>query len=212
VSAAAAGLLPAGPHLLLSAPRLCLPRQAHGALRGSLESLVREREHHHCRSAAMESAPLVLSSGWPPGPGQAPSKRPGHKRERPPPTPRGGRSHALCRAIQLLVLLARGGAAKRPGDPLSLAISSPVGRGNPDSSCCNLVILMDETAEHVAAPDVPGPDRDRMLVVFQRVRNAQCQAAVRPLLVVVADVAAQQPQQMAPAKHSARAVCTYRSA
>ncbi len=30
---------------------------------------------------------------------------------------------------------------------------------------------MDETAEHVAAPDVPGPDRDRMLVVFQRVRN-----------------------------------------
>jgi hypothetical protein len=28
----------------------------------------------------------------------------------------------------------------------------PVGRGNPDSSCCDLVILMDEAAEHIATP------------------------------------------------------------
>src|SRR6266545_2211245 len=28
----------------------------------------------------------------------------------------------------------------------------PVGRGNPDSSCCNLVILADEAAEHIATP------------------------------------------------------------
>jgi hypothetical protein len=29
-----------------------------------------------------------------------------------------------------------------------------VGRGNPDSSCCDLVILMDEAAEHIATPDL----------------------------------------------------------
>jgi hypothetical protein len=28
----------------------------------------------------------------------------------------------------------------------------PVGRGNPDSSCCDLVILVDEAAEHIATP------------------------------------------------------------
>jgi hypothetical protein len=30
---------------------------------------------------------------------------------------------------------------------------NPVGRRNPDSSSCGLVILVDEAAEHVAAPD-----------------------------------------------------------
>jgi hypothetical protein len=30
-----------------------------------------------------------------------------------------------------------------------------VGRGNPDSSCCNLVILVDEPAEHVSTPYLP---------------------------------------------------------
>jgi hypothetical protein len=29
-----------------------------------------------------------------------------------------------------------------------------VGRGNPDSSCCDLVILVDEAAEHLATPDL----------------------------------------------------------
>jgi hypothetical protein len=29
---------------------------------------------------------------------------------------------------------------------------APVGRGNPDSSCCDLVILVDEAAEHIATP------------------------------------------------------------
>jgi hypothetical protein len=27
-----------------------------------------------------------------------------------------------------------------------------VGRGNPDSSCCDLVVLVDEAAEHIATP------------------------------------------------------------
>jgi hypothetical protein len=34
----------------------------------------------------------------------------------------------------------------------------PVGRGNPDSSCCHLVILMDEAAEHIATPDLTRVD------------------------------------------------------
>jgi len=29
----------------------------------------------------------------------------------------------------------------------------PVGRGNPDFSCCDLVILVDEAAEHITTPD-----------------------------------------------------------
>jgi hypothetical protein len=33
-----------------------------------------------------------------------------------------------------------------------------VGRGNPDPSCCDLVILMDEAAEHIATPDVSRVD------------------------------------------------------
>jgi Glycosyl hydrolases family 2, TIM barrel domain len=32
------------------------------------------------------------------------------------------------------------------------------GRGNPDSSCCHLVILMDEAAEHIATPDLTRVD------------------------------------------------------
>jgi hypothetical protein len=32
-------------------------------------------------------------------------------------------------------------------------VDVPVGRGNPDSSCCDLVILVDEAAEHLATPD-----------------------------------------------------------
>jgi hypothetical protein len=31
-----------------------------------------------------------------------------------------------------------------------------VGRGNPDASCCDLLILVDEAAEHVATPDLSG--------------------------------------------------------
>ena len=30
----------------------------------------------------------------------------------------------------------------------------PVGRGNPDSSCCDLVKLVDEAAEHITTPDL----------------------------------------------------------
>ena len=32
------------------------------------------------------------------------------------------------------------------------AIGGPVERGNHDSSCCDLVILMDQAAEHIATP------------------------------------------------------------
>jgi hypothetical protein len=34
----------------------------------------------------------------------------------------------------------------------------PVGRGNPDSSCCELVILMEEAAQHIATPDLSRVD------------------------------------------------------
>jgi hypothetical protein len=33
-----------------------------------------------------------------------------------------------------------------------------VGRGNPDSSCCDLVIVMDEAAEHIATPHLSRVD------------------------------------------------------
>jgi len=39
-----------------------------------------------------------------------------------------------------------------------MARRRPVGRGNPDSSCCNLVILVDEAVEHIATPDLSGVD------------------------------------------------------
>jgi len=38
-----------------------------------------------------------------------------------------------------------------------------VGRGNPDSSCCNLVILMDEPAEHITTLDLSRVDLPRTL-------------------------------------------------
>jgi len=33
-------------------------------------------------------------------------------------------------------------------------LPSPVGRGNPDSSCCDLAILMDEATKHITTPDL----------------------------------------------------------
>jgi hypothetical protein len=44
------------------------------------------------------------------------------------------------------------------GVALELDGREPVGRGNPDSSCCDLVILVDEAAEHIATPDVSKVD------------------------------------------------------
>ena len=60
-----------------------------------------------------------------------------------------------------------------------------VGRGNRDPSCCDGVILVDEAAEHVAAPDISEPNRHRApAVLVAHVGNGQCQAAVGPLAVV----------------------------
>jgi hypothetical protein len=39
------------------------------------------------------------------------------------------------------------------GQPAAEQAQVPVGRGNPDSSCCDLVILVDEAAKHIATPD-----------------------------------------------------------
>jgi hypothetical protein len=86
----------------------------------------------------------------------------------------------------------------------------------PDSSSCNLVILMDEAAEHIATPDLSKVDLRR--TPFPRLGNGQRKAAMRSLLVVVANVAAQQPQQVAPpgtnvqSRHSPRTVWIHRSA
>jgi hypothetical protein len=77
---------------------------------------------------------------------------------------------------------------------------------------------MDEAAEHIATPDLSRIDLRRTPFPRLRLRNGQRQAAMRPLLVVVADVDAQQPQQVrrpttsAQSRHSARTVCTHRSA
>src|SRR5215216_600175 len=74
-----------------------------------------------------------------------------------------------------------------------------VGRGNPDSSCCDRVILVDEAAKHVVAPDLSRAEERQIL--FLRLGNGQRQAPVRPLAVVVPDVGPQDPQQMPPPEH-----------
>jgi hypothetical protein len=63
------------------------------------------------------------------------------------------------------------------------------------------VMLVDQTAQHVAVSDPWEPDGQQVLVVYRRVGNGQRQAAVRSLLVLVTDIGTQQPQQMAPANH-----------
>jgi IS5 family transposase len=45
-----------------------------------------------------------------------------------------------------------------PTTLVKLVRRAGVGRGNPDSSCCDLVILVDEAAEHVATPDLSRVD------------------------------------------------------
>jgi len=60
------------------------------------------------------------------------------------------------------------------------------------------VILVDETAQQIAAPDLSGADRHRTPPLFPHLGNGQRQAAMRSLLVVVANIGTQQPQQMAP--------------
>jgi hypothetical protein len=59
------------------------------------------------------------------------------------------------------------------------------------------VILADEATEHIAGPDVMSWNGSRALpetAVIGWIGNDQCRAAVWPLLVVVPDVAAQDPQ------------------
>src|SRR6266545_1063943 len=73
---------------------------------------------------------------------------------------------------------------------------SPVGRRNPDSSGCDRVILVEEAAEHIATPDPCSADGHRMRL--PGLGNAQREAAVWSLPVVVPDVGAQQPHQMPP--------------
>jgi hypothetical protein len=67
---------------------------------------------------------------------------------------------------------------------------------------------MDEAAEHIATPDLSRVDP--RCTLLPRLGNGQREAAVRSLLVVVADVAARQPQQMAPPEHQ-RPVQTLRA-
>jgi|GEM_PF-3511592 len=43
--------------------------------------------------------------------------------------------------------------------PVTIVASDPVGVQNPDSSCCGPVILVDETAEHVASTDLARRNR-----------------------------------------------------
>src|SRR4029450_11628183 len=50
------------------------------------------------------------------------------------------------------------GRRGRAGPGTAAGPPRPVGRGNPDSSSCDLVILMDEAAEHFATPDVSRVD------------------------------------------------------
>ena len=63
------------------------------------------------------------------------------------------------------------------------------------------MILVDEAAEYIVTPDRSSVDLWGSLFPRLRLGNGQRQAAVRSLLVVVANVAAQQPLQMAPPKH-----------
>jgi MftR C-terminal domain len=67
---------------------------------------------------------------------------------------RPGRKHALATAPSKVErafdLLEHGLGA--------YGVADAVGRGNPDSSCCDLVILVDEAAEHIATPDVSKVD------------------------------------------------------
>ena len=42
--------------------------------------------------------------------------------------------------------------------PISYGVLVPVGRGNPVSSCCDLVVLVDEAAEHIATSDLSRVD------------------------------------------------------
>ena len=75
---------------------------------------------------------------------------------------------------------------------------------------------MDKAAEHITTPDLSRVNLRR--TPLPRLGNGQGEAAVRSLLVVVADIAAQQPQQMrwphtsVQSRHSARTVWTHRSA
>src|SRR6266545_3564815 len=70
------------------------------------------------------------------------------------------------------------------------------GTENPDSSGCDRVILVEEAAEHIATPDPCSADGHRMRL--PGLGNAQREAAVWSLPVVVPDVGAQQPHQMPP--------------
>jgi len=88
-----------------------------------------------------------------------------------------------------------------------------VGRGNSGSSCRDRVVLTDKAAQHVATADIVSSNESRALPRIggiRRVGNRQRQAAVRPLMVVVPDVAAQDPHRMSPALHQ-RPVKTLRT-
>jgi hypothetical protein len=66
----------------------------------------------------------------------------------------GPRAAGLVDAARSTVLFAPNLAWRN--EPLRAAVEqrTGVGRGNPDSSCCDLVILVDEAAEHLATPDL----------------------------------------------------------
>jgi hypothetical protein len=57
------------------------------------------------------------------------------------PLPRIGNGQRQAAVGSLLVVVA------------DVAAQQPVGRGNPDSSGCDLVILMDEAAQHITTTD-----------------------------------------------------------
>src|SRR5829696_8863673 len=68
---------------------------------------------------------------------------------------------------QRLTTVARQPAPSRPrarpttSSPLvasPLPVRQAVGRGNPDSSCCDPVILMDQAAQHLVTPDLQRVD------------------------------------------------------
>jgi hypothetical protein len=91
-----------------------------------------------------------------------------------------------------------------------------VGRGSPDSSCCDLAIVVDAAAEHIARSHLS--KIDLRCTRFLRLGNGQGEAAVRSLLVGVADVLAEHPLEVPSTKtsvqsrHSPPTVWTHRSA
>src|SRR6266511_761781 len=84
-------------HTFPSPGPVLLARQVHAALPRGLESLIRER--HRFRSGNVIGPAMVLLLGLAFRPWASAVNCPGHKREWPPPAPRGGRSHLRTRFV-----------------------------------------------------------------------------------------------------------------